>query len=193
MKPFIAVLIAVVFFLLGFGVFYGLTQYTSLLKQNQELKLQLKPDEDKDLRPSQAEEAKIASPSPVQEKKPVKTITTGTIKGDLSYPSEYYPGMAIYAFKADDYSIYYLTETQDHQGDFVLADIPAGIYHLIAYAKKDGPTNFGGGYTKAVPCGLSVDCPDHTFIPVVVKAGETTIGVELSDWYAPEGTFPERP
>jgi len=193
MKPFSTALLAVVFFLLGFGVFYGLTQFTGLLKQNQELKLQLKQNEDKDVQPSQAEKAKTASPLPAQEKKPVKTITTGTIKGDISYPSEFIPGMVIYAFKADDYSINYFTETQDHQGDFVLNDIPAGTYHLIAYAKKDGPTDFGGAYTQAVPCGLSVNCPDHTFIPVVVKAGETTTGVELSDWYAPEGTFPERP
>ena len=46
---------------------------------------------------------------------------------------------------------------------------------------------------KLTQCGLKASCSDHTLIAVTVGAGETVRDIEVSDWYAPQGTFPPRP
>jgi hypothetical protein len=65
-----------------------------------------------------------------------------------------------------------------------------GQYHVVAYP-LDAP--FGGGYTQAVPCGLSVNCTDHSLIAVTVSAGQETANINPGDWYAPESSFPADP
>ena len=44
-----------------------------------------------------------------------------------------------------------------------------------------------------VPCGLSVECGDHSLLAVEVQSGQTTADVNPADWYAPEGAFPPDP
>ena len=85
---------------------------------------------------------------------------------------------------------YYYVETAAGQGTYHLEYLPSGIYTVVAYT-KDG--NSAGGYTQAVPCGLTVDCNDHNLIPVMVDPGVETTGVNPFDWYAPEGIFPPYP
>ncbi len=77
---------------------------------------------------------------------------------------------------------------------------PRALYYAVAYpysadtytAPAPGSPVLAGGYTNAVPCGLSVDCTDHSLIAITVIAGQT-ITVDPGDWYAPEGAFPPMP
>ncbi len=113
----------------------------------------------------------------------------GIIKGTLGYPSEGIPPLEIYAISSTDDSKYFFIKTAQNQNSFEIEDVDPGTYYVLAYAES----NFAGGWTKAVPCGLTVDCNDHSLIEVEVKAGKTASGIEVKDWYAPENTFPSRP
>jgi hypothetical protein len=50
-----------------------------------------------------------------------------------------------------------------------------------------------GGYTQIATCGLSVKGNDYTLIPVSVRAGEISAGIDGGDWYAPADAFPPHP
>jgi len=52
--------------------------------------------------------------------------------------------------------------------------------------------NLGGSYSQAVPCGLSVDCTDHSLIPVTVNAGQDVTGIDVCDWYGPPPPAPPK-
>jgi hypothetical protein len=115
--------------------------------------------------------------------------STGSIAGSLSYPSEFIPPLRVVAFRTD-INQYYYVDTFENQGAYQIDNLPVGTYHVVAYTMDGG---LAGGFTQAVPCGLSVDCPDHTLIDVPVNAGGVSTGVDPGDWYAPEGTYPPKP
>ncbi|MFS8160424.1 MAG: hypothetical protein ACMG6E_09515 [Candidatus Roizmanbacteria bacterium] len=115
-------------------------------------------------------------------------VENGSVEGELGYPAGGIPPLKVFAISNTDESVFFYTETGSNQGTFTIKDVSPGTYHVIAY-KGD----FAGAWTKSVPCGLTVDCTDHSFIDVVVKPGETATGIKVGDWYAPEGTFPEMP
>ena len=119
----------------------------------------------------------------------VEKDNKGIIKGVLGYPSEGIPPLEVYAISSTDDSKFFFIKTTQNQSVFEIENVDPGTYYVLAYTES----NFAGGWTKAVPCGLTVDCNDHSLTSVVVKAGEATIGVEVKDWYAPENTFPPRP
>ena len=83
-------------------------------------------------------------------------------------------------------------DTVMNQGTYSI-ELPQGTYYAVAYpysadtytAPAPGSPNLAGGYTPAVPCGLTVDCTDHTLLP--------TVSADPGDWYAPEGSFPAMP
>lgn len=83
-----------------------------------------------------------------------------------------------------------MVDTQVNQNSFTISNVDPGSYFVVAYVKN---SDYSGSYTKAVPCGLSVDCTDHTMIDVIVNPGETASGVEVRDWYAPPDAFPKKP
>src|SRR5688572_25857710 len=113
---------------------------------------------------------------------------TGYISGTLMFPSEGVPPLRVVAFPVGGGAPSY-TDTVANQGTYTL-ELAVGTYHVVAYT-MDG--SFSGGYTHAVPCGLSVDCPDHSLIDVVVTSGATTADVIPGDFYAPDGSFPPMP
>jgi hypothetical protein len=117
----------------------------------------------------------------------------GAITGQLSYPSEFIPPMRIVAFRVVDNQTFFV-DTQMHDATYVLP-VPAGTYHVIAYVDgvESDPTSMAGGYSQAVPSGLSVDCLDHSLIEVKVQQGSVTAGIDPGDFYAPESTFPPAP
>jgi LPXTG-motif cell wall-anchored protein len=116
---------------------------------------------------------------------PLADATTGTITGALGYPSDFIPPLRVYAIRIDDSSsTAYSIQTELNQGVFTMAGLPPGDYHVLAYYVGD----LAGGYTVGGGTGT-----DHTLIPVTVRPGETTSGVEVRDWYAPPGTFPPEP
>ena len=129
--------------------------------------------------------------------------SNGTITGRLSYPSEFIPPLRVVAFSLTDGRAYFV-DTAENQLEYSI-EVPAGTYHVVSYLHEGVAGNtgqvdsytpgggpFAGGYTQMVPCGLSVDCNDHTLLAVTVAAGETATA-DPGDWYAPEGTFPPMP
>lgn len=138
----------------------------------------------------------ILTPSPAQDaatRTPAITITPtpapGSISGTLSYPSEFIPPLRVAAFSVDGYNYRYV-DTMQNQATYQITGLAPGKYHVVAYI-MDG--SYAGGYTYAVPCGLTFECADHSLIDVTVTAGEDTPGIDPADWYAPEGTFPAMP
>lgn len=123
---------------------------------------------------------------------PTKGVATkGTIKGVLGYPAEGVPPLITFAINSTDKTKYFSVKTDAGASTFEMKDVDPGTYVVIAYPQNSA--QLAGGYSKAVACGLSVSCKDHTLIPVEVKAGEIATGTEVKDWYAPEGTFPTKP
>ncbi len=120
---------------------------------------------------------------------------TGGIAGGLDYPAEGVPPLRIFVFDATNPAVFYSMETALHQRTYQIDNLPPGIYHVVAYTiGGDGyPAGLSGGYTKAIACGLTAECSDHSLIDVVVSAGTITSGVDIRDWYAPDGTFPPEP
>jgi len=125
---------------------------------------------------------------------PELAADTGAIAGKVSYPSDFIPPLRVVAFATDN-SGWYEVRTEVNQRTYVLEGLPPGTYTVVAYAEDaDGQvTGYSAGYSQSVPCGLSVDCLDHTLIDVEVRPGETTVGIDPGDWYAPEGAFPPYP
>jgi hypothetical protein len=120
-------------------------------------------------------------------------VETGTIAGSLNYPSEGIPPLRIVAFRVDSDAWYAVEVTQGDQ--FLIKDLPPGDYYVVAYLleKIAGQSGLAGGYSNFVPCGLSVDCDDHSLIPVKVEPGKVTAGILPGDWYAPDAFFPPDP
>jgi hypothetical protein len=88
----------------------------------------------------------------------------------------------------DDRLISY--QTHEGQSSYVV-ELEPGSYYAYAWLPED---ILGGGmYSEAVPCGLQVDCTDHSLIPVIVKPKQEAIGVDICDWYAPLGEVPLPP
>lgn len=107
---------------------------------------------------------------------------TGYISGSLGYPSEAIPPQRVVAFDVNSAEFFY-TDTATNQAEFVLAGIPAGTYHVVAYL-LEGENHLSGGYSNFVTCGLSVDCDDHSLIDVLVYPGMETYDINPVDWYA---------
>lgn len=132
-----------------------------------------------------------ASPTPTLTPTPPVTATPepGSISGALSYPSEFIPPLRVAAFRVDG-QYYRYVDTMQNQSAYQITGLVPGLYHVVAYT-MDGL--LAGGYTRAVPCGLSVDCTDHSLIDVEVKPGQDTPNIHPADWYAPLDAFPPMP
>ncbi len=111
------------------------------------------------------------------------------ILGQLSYPSEGIPPLKVVAFDVITQAPAASVETEAGQSTYSLS-VPDGIYYVVAYT-LDG--QLAGGYTTAVLCGLSVECTDHSLLPVPAANGTATDGIDPADWYAPAGSFPPAP
>ena len=119
---------------------------------------------------------------------------TGNISGSLMYPSEGIPALRIVAFQVGS-NAFYFVDTAVGESTYMMKELPAGTYHVVAYVKQDGgfPGGAAGGYSQMVPCGLKFGCDDHTLIDVIVTAGNTTTGIDPNDFYADPGAFPANP
>ena len=113
----------------------------------------------------------------------------GSISGSLSYPSSFIPALVVVAYEAKGPGYYYVL-TNENDSTYQIDNLPSGDYYVVAYVNGGG---FQGGYSQAVPCGLSVECTDNSLIPVSVVGGQVTTGINPQDWYAPEGSFPAYP
>ena len=122
----------------------------------------------------------------------------GSIAGKLSYPADSLPPLRVVAFrevKGVKTKSYQYVEVFN-QNTYQINNLKPGTYWVIAYpitqAKQITP-GLEGGYTKAVGCGLSVNCTDHSLVEVQVNPGEVTNNIDPGDWYAPTGSFPKDP
>ena len=124
--------------------------------------------------------------------------TPGSIAGKLSYPAESLPPLRIVAFRVEKgvKTKSYMYVEVFNQDTYLINDLKPGAYWVVAFpitqAKQITP-GLEGGYTKAVACGLSVTCTDHSLVEVQVKPGEVTNNIDPGDWYAPTGSFPKDP
>ena len=181
-------------FLLGAAALFSWTTYQKTQEENSQLKAQLETTANTTVAPSKPDDKAIVALSPIpdtqnNEKSPISQV--GAITGTLGYPSEGIPPLEIVAFKENDHSVFFKTMTQANQQSFTIDAITPGVYVVVAYTT--GIAGLSGGYTKAVACGLSVECTDHSLIQVEVTAGQTESGVAIKDWYAPLDQFPTKP
>jgi hypothetical protein len=185
-------LVGALCFGLGAGAFYAWSQYAMMQEENTILKAQLEkaPQQPEIIAEETLAPAESASPTAAMEEKK-QVPQNGAISGTIGYPSEGIPPMTVYAMKQGDKTTYFKLNTKQNQQTFTLTDLPVGTYVVFAYPQDTEA--LVGGYSKAVPCGLAVDCKDHSLIPVVVTANKTTPNVAIKDWYAPEGSFPAKP
>jgi hypothetical protein len=119
-----------------------------------------------------------------------ESVATGGIAGQLSYPSSFIPSMMVVAFDVNSQSYQYVL-TNENSSTYQIDGLAPGTYFVVAY--PSGDSSYPGGYSQAVPCGLLATCTDHSLIPVEVKSGEVTQGINPGDFYAPQGTFPPAP
>lgn len=89
--------------------------------------------------------------------------------------------MTLYARNVDTqetFSLHVPVDTAEYQ-----MEIPVeGSYVVFAWTDS----GFGGSYSQFVPCGLSVECTDHTLIPIPVRSGVTVTGIDVCDFYSEE-------
>lgn len=119
-----------------------------------------------------------------------QAAASGGITGQLNYPSNFIPSLAVVAYAANDLNVYYYVITNENSSTYQIDNLPPGNYYVVAYVIGGG---LEAGYSQAVPCGLSAECTDHTLIPVAVNGGQVTSGANPQDWYAPPGTYPAYP
>ena len=108
---------------------------------------------------------------------------------EFCYPSEEIPALNVFLRNTETGST--LTRAINKNTRFyTFEQIPIGTYHAFAYTAealgsddKGQPKKEGGAYTKAVPCGLSVACKDHSLIDVKVDGGRYADTVKICDWY----------
>lgn len=111
--------------------------------------------------------------------------TTGTVKGTVCYPSEYIPAMNVYLKNKETGKIYSL-DIKENEKPFKFKKIPEGNYIAFAYTVQEVLTDVSiasGGYTHAVPCGLTVECKDHSLLIFKVQNGKTTKNIKICDWF----------
>lgn len=112
----------------------------------------------------------------------------GTVTGRICYPADSIPPMMVY-FEGGPTGPLVTLPIAANQGTYATKLNP-GTY--IATAWLPGFT-VGGSYSRAVPCGLTVSCTDHTPLPFSVAAGATVSGIDLCDWYGNPGDVPLPP
>ncbi|HEY9086853.1 MAG TPA: hypothetical protein VIO36_01695 [Anaerolineaceae bacterium] len=123
---------------------------------------------------------------------PTEELLPGSVSGKLSYPSEMIPPLRLVLWNTED-GAYLTKEIPQNTAEYEWDGIAPGHYQMVAYLRDGDPGAISGGYSQAVPCGLAVDCTDHSLIVFEVRSGETTTNIDPGDWYAPAGSFPSDP
>ncbi|HET7465367.1 MAG TPA: hypothetical protein VFL29_01760 [Candidatus Dormibacteraeota bacterium] len=120
--------------------------------------------------------------------------TAGSITGSVNYPADVVLPQLVYAINVQ--GVQYggaSVETVMGQGAYVLKGLVPGTYHVFSVARdlesigSPACADWGGIYSPAVACGLSVNCTDHSPIAVTVRTGLATTGIDPFDWYETPG------
>jgi len=113
------------------------------------------------------------------------TTRPGEIAVTITYPGNYVPAMNVYAVRVDKSQSPLVLQT-NQSNTIVMAvfrDVPPGTYHVLAYNPDPALANVRGGYTRAVLCGGTAGCIDHTMVDVVVAPG-AQVKVIIGDYFA---------
>lgn len=150
--------------------------------------------------PPQNAEPTIQMPADITAStEPPSSWAPGSIRGKLSYPSEFIPPLRVVTFRLENGSPtqeFVYVDSVLNDGVYQIDGLQPGEYWIVAYTipgNEGIPVGLAGGYSQFVPCGLSVECNDHSLIPVMVNSRQVTEGVDPADWYAPDGSFPTIP
>ncbi len=84
---------------------------------------------------------------------------------------------------------FYYIGIEPNQTHYQMDGLTPWDYYVVAYSDY----GYAAGYTQFVIDGLHIDYDDHTLLTVSVHAGKVTQKIDLADWYAPQGAFPDRP
>ena len=103
----------------------------------------------------------------------------GTITGELSYPSSYLPKDLLVC--AQESTSGEVTCKGGFAGTSYAIDLEAGAY--LVWSQTNDMQGYRAFYTQAVPCGLTVECTDHTPFEVEVIGGQTRADIDPGDWY----------
>jgi hypothetical protein len=125
----------------------------------------------------------------------VRQFSLGAITGHLGYPSDFIPPLALFAIRVGDPGTYRLLHTQrvpPGSSSYTMAALEPGVYAVVAFVEGQSSA-LAGAFTAAAACGFGPNCTDHSAVPVMVRAGETVTGVDVTDWYTGVGAFPSRP
>ena len=103
----------------------------------------------------------------------------GTITGKLTFPSSYLPDdLLVCAQKVSSKEV---TCKGGFEGTRYSIDLDPGSYFV--WSQTNGMQGYRAFYTVAVPCGLTVECTDHTPLEVELGAGQTLEDIDPGDWY----------
>jgi hypothetical protein len=128
-------------------------------------------------------------PSAEPTEEPTDANFPGKVKGKICYPSEWIPPMILY-FQSTSNEVVVSQLIEENQNTYTI-DLEPGTY--VAYAWLQDGYTLAGSYSELVTCGLTVECLDHSLIPITVEAGETINDVDICDWYGGPGSVPLPP
>lgn len=116
------------------------------------------------------------------------------IGGNIGYPSDYVPQVEVYLENVETGSQTRLIVEASFDGEsaYCFNDVPDGKYIVYAIPTEPEVEMLVGGYTHAVPCGLTVDCNDHGYIELDVKGGQLLSDVNIYDWYTDDAIIKKR-
>lgn len=145
---------------------------------------------------SPTSEPPAASYARAQRLNPAPGPLAGSISGPIRFPADQTPPLAVYAIGTDGRG-YYSVESVTNQRSYQLVGVKPGDYYVftatrrpsyigVSDARTNGGTRFDGAYTRAVACGLNVNCVDHGLVAVHVVSGADSGGVDPSDYYEPD-------
>jgi hypothetical protein len=116
----------------------------------------------------------------------------GVITGALSYPSDFdFPRMIVCAEAVNSKHIHCtdkrVLNRRRNKMTYKLT-VPAGSYYVFATivngeAEVESYRGYKAYYSEFVKCGVSINCPSHEPIKVMVRAGQTVAGIDPGDWY----------
>jgi len=113
----------------------------------------------------------------------------GKVTGKICYPSEWIPPMILY-FQSTSNEIVVSLQIEENQDNYTI-ELEPGTY--VAYAWLQDDFTLGGSYSEFVPCGLTVECTDHSLISINVEAGATINDIDICDWYGGPDSVPLPP
>ncbi len=111
---------------------------------------------------------------------------SGIISGNGSYPSDFIPDeINVYAYNIKTKEII-KHHIFDHETGKYEIKVPNGEYYVFSGSNDNINDKDNGFYSEMVPCGLTIDCKDHTLIKVIISDFSHASNINPGDWYMPE-------